>query len=659
MTSPAAATRALIHETEPNDARSHPEPAFQEAQEWIEAVTGRSFGDKGFRSGLENGILLCELLSAIKPGLVKKINRLPTPIAGLDNLTVFLRGCEELGLKGAQLFDPGDLQDTSIRANLKDADCNRKLKNVLNTVFWLGKAANSCTSYSGPTLNLKESVKWAGTAVHTRSMSMSDMPAEDEEEAGHHLARWKNRRRSASHELIKKEEERKRIERRMKENGMDSGKRKSIKTYREITPEEAAIVLQRYALRFTISDATLDSLKLPRSTSPNTTPVDQQDQQEQEHHHPSETEPEPRHHPPEPHRMTEQHREPEENAEIPQVESSPTPPPSSSSSPAGPVSRTRPSPPPRPPPTKPRPPPSEPQQQREEQQQQPQPPQVEPKMTPPPTPPGTTKEAPWTHTKNPLPQPHAARVQRDSAQTVRIIHHVTATPYPPSKPVPLLTAKPYCLPGNSQGARKSVLLDGLVRLNGGMKEELKPPSSPSSPSSPLPSPVEKKEAPVSIAPPLSPKKEIEEPASSSPAPQTPEEKTDPVSSSPPRSTEEEKELASSANPPFSPEEKKEEPVSSSSSAAPPQSPKQEKEALVSSSSSSAGPPQSPKQEKEVPVSSSSSAPPQSPKQEKEVPVSSSSSPPQSPKQEKEVPVSSSSSAPPQSPKQEKEEYEYE
>ncbi|TMS17053.1 LIM and calponin homology domains-containing protein 1 [Larimichthys crocea] len=58
--------------------------AFQEAQTWIEAVTGRCFGDKDFRGGLENGILLCELLSSIKPGLVKKINRLPTPIAGLD-----------------------------------------------------------------------------------------------------------------------------------------------------------------------------------------------------------------------------------------------------------------------------------------------------------------------------------------------------------------------------------------------------------------------------------------------------------------------------------------------------------------------------------------------------------------------------------------------
>ncbi|MCJ8749203.1 hypothetical protein PDJAM_G00173680, partial [Pangasius djambal] len=130
--------------------------AFQEAQKWIEAVTGRTFGEKDFRSSLENGILLCELLSSIKPGLVKKINRLPTPIAGLDNLTMFLRGCEELGLKGSQLFDPGDLQDMSIRANLTGSDCSRKLKNVLITIYWLGKTANSCASYSGPTLDLKE-----------------------------------------------------------------------------------------------------------------------------------------------------------------------------------------------------------------------------------------------------------------------------------------------------------------------------------------------------------------------------------------------------------------------------------------------------------------------------------------------------------------------
>ncbi|XP_053109647.1 LIM and calponin homology domains-containing protein 1 isoform X4 [Hemicordylus capensis] len=133
-----------------------PEPAFAEAQKWIEQVTGRNFGGKDFRSGLENGVLLCELLNSIKPGLVKKINRLPTPIAGLDNIALFLRGCKELGLKESQLFDPGDLQDTSSRATVKNPDCSRKLKNILVTIYWLGKTANSSTYYSGATLKLKE-----------------------------------------------------------------------------------------------------------------------------------------------------------------------------------------------------------------------------------------------------------------------------------------------------------------------------------------------------------------------------------------------------------------------------------------------------------------------------------------------------------------------
>ncbi|XP_042727860.1 LIM and calponin homology domains-containing protein 1 isoform X8 [Lagopus leucura] len=145
-----------LGEAQPPPDCPQPEPAFGEAQKWIEQVTGRSFGEKDFRSGLENGILLCELLNAIKPGLVKKINRLPTPIAGLDNIILFLRGCKELGLKESQLFDPGDLQDTSNRVAVKNIDCSRKLKNVLVTIYWLGKAANSCTSYSGSTLNLKE-----------------------------------------------------------------------------------------------------------------------------------------------------------------------------------------------------------------------------------------------------------------------------------------------------------------------------------------------------------------------------------------------------------------------------------------------------------------------------------------------------------------------
>uniref|UniRef100_A0A3B3RRW9 LIM and calponin homology domains 1 n=1 Tax=Paramormyrops kingsleyae TaxID=1676925 RepID=A0A3B3RRW9_9TELE len=475
MASPISQTERDLQQNQLQPSESAPEAAFQEAQKWIEAVTGRRFGDKDFRSGLENGILLCELLSSIKPGLVKKINRLPTPIAGLDNLTLFLRGCEELGLKGSQLFDPGDLQDTSIRANPKGSDCNRKLKNVLITIYWLGKAANSCTTYNGPTLDLKEfegllsqmrkeaedmespkrnvrdsgyidcwdsersdslspprhgrddsfdsldsfgsrsqqtpspdvvirgssdgrgsdsetdaphrklpdmrkddmlarrtsyneprtmvpfnqylpnksnqsayvpaslrkkrperedsrkswstatspiggerpfrfSHRAASVSDDPESVSMIDMRCEEEailqpysqarcelmqnqynklrEEEDHwqdDLARWKNRRRSASQDLIKKEEERKMMEKLMTVDGAQGHRRKSVKTYKEIveekerreqelheayrrarTPEEAAAVLQHYALRFTISEAVLERLQLPKQADPGT-----------------------------------------------------------------------------------------------------------------------------------------------------------------------------------------------------------------------------------------------------------------------------------------------------------------------------------------------------------------------------------------------------
>ncbi|XP_044140826.1 LIM domain only protein 7 isoform X2 [Bufo gargarizans] len=131
------------------------EVAFSEAQRWIEEVTGKGFGEQDFRSALENGVLLSDLINKIKPGIIKKINRLSTPIAGLDNINVFLRAGEKLGLKEAQLFHPGDLQDLSNRVTVKREETERRLKNVLITLYWLGRKAQSLPYYNGPQLNLK------------------------------------------------------------------------------------------------------------------------------------------------------------------------------------------------------------------------------------------------------------------------------------------------------------------------------------------------------------------------------------------------------------------------------------------------------------------------------------------------------------------------
>ncbi|KAM6985042.1 LIM domain only protein 7 [Aplochiton taeniatus] len=128
---------------------------FLEAQRWIEAVTKKTFGSNNFRSALENGVLLCDLINRIQPGIIQRVNRLSTPIAGLENINVFLKACSKLGLKEAQLFHPGDLQDLSTRVTVKRQETSRRLKNVLITLYWLGRKAQSDPSYDGPYLNLK------------------------------------------------------------------------------------------------------------------------------------------------------------------------------------------------------------------------------------------------------------------------------------------------------------------------------------------------------------------------------------------------------------------------------------------------------------------------------------------------------------------------
>ncbi|KAM9366993.1 LIM domain only protein 7-like [Symphorus nematophorus] len=129
--------------------------AFIEAQRWIEEVTRKSFGCNDFRAALENGVLLCDLINQLKPGIIKRVNRLSTPIAGLDNVNVFLKACGKLGLNVSQLFHPGDLQDLSTRATLRRDESTRRLKNVLITIYWLGRKAHLDAFYSGPQLNFK------------------------------------------------------------------------------------------------------------------------------------------------------------------------------------------------------------------------------------------------------------------------------------------------------------------------------------------------------------------------------------------------------------------------------------------------------------------------------------------------------------------------
>ncbi|PKK30791.1 LIM and calponin homology domains 1, transcript variant X5 [Columba livia] len=119
-------------------------------------------------------------------------------------------------------------------------------------------------------------------ARHEKLQNVHNQLKEDETRWQDDLARWKSRRRSASQDLIKKEAERKKMERLLSGDGTNE-RRKSIKTYREIveekerrerelheayknakSQEEAESILQQYIERFTISEAVLERLQMPK-----------------------------------------------------------------------------------------------------------------------------------------------------------------------------------------------------------------------------------------------------------------------------------------------------------------------------------------------------------------------------------------------------------
>ncbi|XP_039469349.1 LIM domain only protein 7-like isoform X3 [Oreochromis aureus] len=366
---------------------------------------------------------------------------------------------------------------------------------------------------------------------------------EDEDHWQVDLARWKNRRRSASQDLIRKEEERKRIEKRMKGEGRDGNKRKSIKTYKEIveekerreaelceayrnaaTPEVAALVLQRYALRFTISDAVLDSLKLPRSTSTPKTELNELDKEQKPESPVNNSE------------MSEPLRQPESpvnNAEMSEPLRQPESPVNNAEmseplrQPESPVNNAEMSEPLRQPeshvvtnqehmkpeeietntadqqeksatsPLTPNSPTSPLSTVTDSQSVSPQSlefnePQTQLMESP------TAQQAaitgdPQPHAQSPTAQQAAItedpqpQTKHTSPQSVQGQPHPTqpanALPSPPSvssRPIPLLAAKPYCQPGAALPGHKPIK-DGLVRVNGEATEELTVSTPPTSP----------------------------------------------------------------------------------------------------------------------------------------------------------------------------------
>ena len=104
------------------------EKVEREAQAWIEAMTGESFGGSSFADGLKDGVLLCKLVNKIKPGSVAKVNDPATmPFKKMENIANALKGLRALGMKEFEMFGTPDLFE------------EKNLKQVASSVHALGR----------------------------------------------------------------------------------------------------------------------------------------------------------------------------------------------------------------------------------------------------------------------------------------------------------------------------------------------------------------------------------------------------------------------------------------------------------------------------------------------------------------------------------------
>nr|ACO14747.1 Calponin-3 [Caligus clemensi] len=121
-----------------------------EALSWMEAVLQKKVeipneelkDQYDFGGILKNGILLCELINILNPSSVKKINTLNTPFKHRENIELYLKGCENYGLKAQDLFQVNDLYE------------NKNLYMVVDNLYGLGGMAQR-NGFDGPVIGAK------------------------------------------------------------------------------------------------------------------------------------------------------------------------------------------------------------------------------------------------------------------------------------------------------------------------------------------------------------------------------------------------------------------------------------------------------------------------------------------------------------------------
>ena len=117
------------------------EKMMSDAQSWIEAVLGVKLeGD--LQEALKSGVVLCQLVNAIRPGCCAKPSSMSAPFKQMENIGNYIAASESLGVRKDDSFQTVALYE------------NKDMLAVLRQIHQLGATAQKI-GFSGPALGAK------------------------------------------------------------------------------------------------------------------------------------------------------------------------------------------------------------------------------------------------------------------------------------------------------------------------------------------------------------------------------------------------------------------------------------------------------------------------------------------------------------------------
>jgi len=122
------------------------QPKADQAQAWLEALSGRAASGQSLHEYLKNGVVLCESVNKIRAGSVPRINGPGMPFKEMENIGNYLAACQKIGLKSNDTFQTVDLYE------------NQNMLAVVTNIHALGGFVQSrVTGFNGPHIGVKVS----------------------------------------------------------------------------------------------------------------------------------------------------------------------------------------------------------------------------------------------------------------------------------------------------------------------------------------------------------------------------------------------------------------------------------------------------------------------------------------------------------------------